>query len=435
MEQEQTTPNWIVTPYAGLQVNSTAISDDGAHLITGTSAEYDSSDNFAVYYYTTDGTTATEVWHDPLGDNIQQGVFWVAISGDGNYGAAGGQYGSGKGFLRTYHMPDGVNSKQEFSYTSRINEVEIAADGSAMVAVESANIQFFTLGSSGYSQAETKEISGAYMRSCGITPNGQYLVAGGEVYSDDSEPVEAKRHRESASSSTGVLYLYENQNGSLNYLGHYEADSGILRVVISRDGNYFAASTKTGQVMLFANPITLQDKLFPLWIYTNTDYQLGLSYALAICNTPEGNLYVASGGNFVGGSDSANDSDNDYGYAYMLQNTIDSYNNNVPKRLWIYQLQYCPNPGMNMDAYGKFVTSADGQPIFNDSESDAPPAETPGNFYLFNAQTGYLYWKYGTSLMNWPMVINTGGYAVFAGSDNGSVYYWSPLNLLEESED
>ena len=420
MEQDQASPNWSVTPYAGLQVNSTAISDDGQNLITGTSAEYDSSDNFAVYYYKTDGSTATLAWQDSLGQNIQQGVFWVAISGDGNYGAAGGQYGTGKGFLRTYNMATGVSSKQEFPYTSRINEVEISSDGSAIVAVESSNIQFYTLSASGYTQVATETIQGGYMRSCSITPNGQYLVAAGEVYSD-SDDTKDYRQKDSSDGSTGILYLYENVNGALNYLGHYEADYGILRVVMSRDGKYFAASTKEGQVLLFANPITKQDKLFPLWIYTNPDYQLGLSYALAICNTPSGELYIASGGNYVPSSNPS------YGYSYMLKNV-----NNTPQRLWINKLDYCPNPGMNMDANANFVTSADGQPIFNDKDSATPPSETQGNFYLFNAQTGSQYWKYTTSLMNWPMTINSGGSAVFAGSDNGTVYYWSSLGSMKE---
>ncbi len=422
MEQDQTAPNWTVTPYAGLQVNSTAISDDGYNLITGTSAEYDSSDNFAVYYYKTEGSTATLMWQDSLGQNIQQGVFWVAISGDGGYGAAGGQYGSGKGFLRTYNMSAGVSSRQEFSYTSRINEVEISTDGSAIVAVESANIQFFTKGSSGYTQAATETIPGGYMRSCGISSDGQYLVAGGEVYSDEDE-ASGYRHKDATSSSTGILYFYGNVNGTLSYLGHYEADYGILRVVISQDGKYFAASTKEGQVLLFANPITKQDKLMPLWVYTNPDYQLGLSYALAICNTLGGELYVASGGNHVPSSNPA------YGYAYMLKNV-----NGAPQRLWINKLDYCPNPGMNMDAYANFVTSADGQPIFSDEDTGTPPSETPGNFYLFNAQTGSEYWKYTTSLMNWPMTINPGGTAVFSGSDNGGIYYWNPLHLLKDKK-
>ncbi len=43
-----------------------------------------------------------------------------------------------------------------------------------------------------------------------------------------------------------------------------------------------------------------------------------LSYSLAICNTPSGELYVASGGNFVPSSNPA------YGYAYMLKNVNNS---------------------------------------------------------------------------------------------------------------
>lgn len=429
MSNESTAPNWTVTPTSGLQINSTAFSDSGQHILTGTSAEYDTSSDFAVYYYTTDGSSPTLVWKDPLGDSVQQGVFWVAVSGDGNHGAAGGEYGSGRGFLRTYKLSEGVSSKQEFDYTSRINEVEISEDGSAIVAVESSNLQFFVKASDQYEQVATENISGAYLRSCAITPDGRYLAVAGEVYSDEAYSEEGRsvgtRGKEfESSSSTGILYLYENNNGALKYLGHYEADNGILRVVLTRDGKYFAASTKAGEMLLFANPITTQDKLFPLWKYQNDDYTLGLSYALAICHTSAGELFVASGGNYQGSSQSQEDT-TAYGYAYVVKNTINSLKQNVPQRQWIYKLTYCPNPGMNMDDNATYLTATDGQPIFGGSDDGDVPSETPGNFYLFNAQEGSLIWQYTTQLMNWPMVINPAGTAVLGGSDDGSLYYWS----------
>ncbi|MCG8669533.1 MAG: WD40 repeat domain-containing protein [Pseudomonadales bacterium] len=425
MSSESNEPTWIVTPTTGLQINSVAMSDDGKHILTGTSAEYDTSDEFAVYYYTTDGTSPTNVWSDPLGDNVQQGVFWVAVSGDGQYGAAGGEYGSGRGFLRTYQLSVGVSSRQEFDYSSRINEVESSNDGSALIAVESANLQFLTRASDQYEQT-TVNISGSYLRSCTITPDGRYLAVAGEIYQDEMNFAETRNHKEETESSTGILYLYENNNGTLNYLGHYEADNGILRITLTRDGQYFAASTKGGEILLFANPINKQDKLFPLWIYKNEDYTLGLSYALAICHNSAGDLYVASGGNYEGSGSGQADT-TAYGYAYVVKNTVNTENQNIPERQWIYKLTYCPNPGMNMDENATYLTATDGQPIFSNAEVSDVPSETPGNFYLFNAQQGSLIWQYTTQLMNWPMVINPSGTTALGGSDDGSLYYWTPL--------
>ena len=421
MIEEVATPNWTSTPTQGLQVNSTAISDDGRQLLFGTSAEYDTSDSFAIYSYSTDGSTYNVQWSDPLGSNVTQGVFWSAISGDGTQGAAGGEYGSGKGFLRTYNIAQGLSSKQEFDSTSRVNEVEIDQDGSYIVSVEGSNIHFYTLSSGAYSEATTNMPS-SYLRSCGISDDGSWIVVGGEVSSYDEGQNYKRQDKAEDSSSGGLFYIFKNNSGQISQYGAFQSSAGILRVVISRDGQYAAASTKSGEVFCF-NVAASSGSITPLWSYTPTDYNISLSYALAISHTSSGDLYVGVGGNHSSSGEDDEDTPA-YGYSYMLQSTYDSgtgeyYGN----RLWIYQLQYCPNPGMNMDAEAQLVTSADGQPIFSESEA-SDTSETPGNFYLFNAKSGYLYWQYPTSLMNWAMAINSKGTAVFAGSDNGTVYYW-----------
>lgn len=231
MLKDAPSPNWIVTPTSGLQVNSTAISDDGSQLITGTSAEYASSSAFAIYSYSTDGSAAYQQWMDPLGDNVTQGVFWVAISGDGSHAAAGGEYGSGKGFLRAYNVAAGPYTKQEFATTSRINEVEISANGQYMVAVEGSNMHFYTL-VNGYYSEQVINLGSAYLRSCGISSDGSMIVVAGEVSSSYDNPKSRRQHFE-ASTTTGVFYLYQNYLGQLTYIGTYPTDSGILRTVIS----------------------------------------------------------------------------------------------------------------------------------------------------------------------------------------------------------
>ncbi|AZZ93504.1 hypothetical protein ENC22_20800 [Hahella sp. KA22] len=424
MLQDQFAPNWTLTPTSGLQINTTAISANGAQLITGTSSEYGESSDFAIYSYATDGSAPSLQWSDPLGDNVTQGVFWVAVSGNGGYAAAGGQYGSGNGFLRTYNIGVGVSSRQEFSVDSRINEVESSYDGSTIIAVEGANALLLTLNGQSYTDSQTN-VSESYLRSCGVCNTGEIVVVGGELDSY-SESVEFARGRKPAKraevSSTGLVILYANQSGTLVEYGRFHTATGVLRVVISADGGYFAASTKNGYVYLFAKPDSPVSGLTPLWSYTPSDQSLGLTYALAIANV-SGQVYVGAGGNYDGsGATKAASDSPGFGFAYMLKNAGDS-GDYYPQRLWINQLEYCPNPGMNMDANAQYVTSADGEPIFSDSNS-SPQEETPGNFYLFNAQTGELYWKYATSLMNWPMSINAEGTAVFAGSDDGSVYYW-----------
>ncbi len=424
MLSETTTPNWIITPTPGLQVNSTAISDQGSQLLTGTSSEYGGSSEFAIYSYTTDGTSGQLQWSDPLGDNLTQGTFWVALSGDGTHGAAGGEYGSGKGFLRTYTIAEGLSSKQEFDFSSRINEVEASQSGANLVAVDSGNVHLYSLDNNTYSQ-QSASIQNSYMRSCGISNDGYWIVAGGEVSSyegDDS----------SDSDSGGLVYLYQNVAGELVQQGSFSASSGVLRVVISRDGHYIAASTKSGEVLCFSVAQATEGSLTPMWSYTPSDYSIGYSYALAICSTDQGELYVGVGGNHISSTEDG-DSTPGYGYSYMLQNYPGANEGEyVAERLWISQLEYCPNPGMNMDAEGRLVTSADGQPIFSSDKSPSDTSETPGNFYLFDVKSGQLYWKYATPLMNWAMAINANSSAVFAGSDDGSVYYWGAPSAGED---
>lgn len=437
MLQTSADPQWSLTPYAGLQINSTAISSDGSQLITGTSAEYGTSDNFAIYSYTTNGSEpASPNWSDPLGAGVTQGVFWVAMSGDGTQCAAGGEYGSGKGFLRTYNVSQGTSSRQEFKTTGRINEVEINSNGNQIVAVENSNVHYLTLNSGTYTDAVTTvPASTAYVRSCGISDDGNWVVVGGEIFSSEqstqANTPHGRRQLEAQSTTTGVFYVYQNVNGVLTLRGSYSSSSGILRVVITRDGEYAAASTKSGEVLYFNFVRNLSANLTPAWTYQATDYSIGMSYALAICHT-NGMVYVGVGGNSATTSsvDSATPA---FGYAYMLQSTFDRTTNQYyGNRLWIYQLQYCPNPGMNMDANAQYVTSADGEPIFSSSKSKSTSgttSETPGNFYLFDVNKGTLYWQYPTSVMNWPMAINAAGTAIFAGSDNGNVYYWGAPSL------
>lgn len=425
-------PQWFFTPCAGLQINSTALSNDGTQLITGTSSEYGSSNDFAIYSYQTNGSTYTENWSDSLGSNITQGVFWVAMAGNGTQCAAGGEYGSGKGFLRTYNVSQGIASRQEFDTSGRINEVEINTYGSQIVAVEEGNIHYLSLNAGSYSDSVTS-ISSVYLRSCDISDDGTWVVVGGESDSSASARTLGRQTSETQA-STGLFYLYQGVNGQLIQRGSFTATSGILRVALSHDGQYAAASTKSGEVLFFNFVRAYSAQLTPEWTYTATDVSIGMSYALSICHT-SGMVYVGVGGNHAGTSAEGDGSTTPpFGYSYMLQSTFDcSTNQYYGNRLWIYPLQYCPNPGMNMDANANYVTSADGEPIFSSSKTSAgTTSETPGNFYLFDVKNGTLYWQYPTSLMNWPMAINSDGTAIFAGSDNGNVYYWGNPSISKK---
>jgi outer membrane protein assembly factor BamB len=81
---------------------------------------------------------------------------------------------------------------------------------------------------------------------------------------------------------------------------------------------------------------------------------------------------------------------------------------------WHAEIANSPN-STSIDAAGLFVAMADGW-----------PTSKPAKFHLFNASDGQKRWESDTLSMNWPIVINSNGDAIAAGSDDGTVYYFIP---------
>lgn len=102
-----------------------------------------------------------------------------------------------------------------------------------------------------------------------------------------------------------------------------------------------------------------------------------------------------------------NDGDNADGFVYGLQNS-----NEGLVKLWSQPTIANPNC-TSVDFLGRYVTVADGY-------------DSPGHFYLFDALTGNPLWQYETAQMSWPMFISSNGRGIVAGSDVGSVYYFTP---------
>lgn len=400
-------PSWSVQPASGYQINSTAISADGTRMITGTSIEGGSAAGFGIYCYgTTDGRTGTLLWSDLLGRTAYDGIFWVAMSANGQYAAAGGAYtNTGSGFVRIYNVAQGASSRVEFATSSRVNEIEMSADGTYVVAVYGSTVALYSRLSGSYQLAATQVLANDYVRTCAISPDGTWIVAAGQKDSGDlgSEPRQSPALQ--ATVSPGFLTIYINQQGTLEPATSRLPAAGVLRVVMS--GAFIAASTQDGTIYMYSHVF------FPdweqAWTFKPSGVSVGVSYALAIAPGQDGNYYVAAGCNNPGSSPSS-------GWIYVVKN-LPVGGLFQPQLMWIKPTQYAPNPATNMDANATYVTAGDGQPIGGGQE-------TPGNFYLFDAMTGNLYWSYPTSIMNWAMAINARGTACFGGSDNGFVYYW-----------
>ena len=225
------TPTWTATPEKGNQLNSVATSADGRYCITGTSQEYGDGE-FSSYCYDSKGNL---LWSSAVGQKVKDGVFWVCMSSDGRYAASGGE-----DFIQAFEVAVGTNIMDpSVSIDGRINEVEICGDGSFIAAVVGSELLLFQRDGNSYKQSDswsnTDDYKDLYLRSCGISDDGVHIIAGGE-YGDDN---------------SGVAFLFFNDNGNLKLIDHWTYDGNkVLRVVISRDGEYWAASTGNGLVSL-----------------------------------------------------------------------------------------------------------------------------------------------------------------------------------------
>src|ERR1700680_903376 len=140
-------PKWQHQLSTSNLVNWVAISDDGSRVVADT------------YYYPYPGTTRTNtqgtfgtycydsggklLWSDEYQGN--EGVFSVAISGDGQVAAAGGLFTGGaysdrpdNGLLRAYDANTGKLLLDYQGVRRRVNSIALSGDGGVLAAV-SAN--------------------------------------------------------------------------------------------------------------------------------------------------------------------------------------------------------------------------------------------------------------------------------------------------------
>lgn len=389
-------PSWQATPVSGLQLNSVAISPDGQLALCGTSNEFGTG-RFGLYCYNQAGTLnwATAVTRP----DATQGVFWVALSADKRYAAAGGESAKDVGFLTICNASDGAVVLNDAELPGRVNQVSFSDDGTLLLAALSNALRLYRLQASGtFALSSTAQVASEFdCISALLAGNGSRAWLAAIDYN--------------TSPYTGLVQSLTVCNGQFGAGGSYALGAGAMRIAVSADGNLAAAALHSGGCALFHcdQPAT------PKWTYVPPLADLSLAYAVAITQTSAGDVVVACG---------ANQSEGSHGYLYL----VDSVPSNsqiatppqwMPRLRWSSTLQYSANPGVSLDREASKVTATDGKP------SQSTSAESPGNFYLFDAVHGISLWQYPTNLMNWPMTITPDGSAVLGGSDNGHLYYWN----------
>jgi outer membrane protein assembly factor BamB len=368
-------------------VNWVAISNDASRIIADT------------YYYPYPGTTSNDthgmfgaycfdsagklLWADDFeGD---EGVFSVAISGDGRVAAAGGLFTGGaysdrpdSGLLRAY---DASNGKRLLDYPGRrrINYIALSDDGAVLAAVSASKLYVFVRKNGSFAVDPAIPVGGGGFLDCvAVHPSGQWVVA---------------------CDRGGNVYLVTIVKGTVQQTYKWTAPERMpfLSVAISKDNESFVVGGGNA-VYLFTRGSMMKAIPSPIAQFTPGSVAL---------NTRQDVRWVAISGD--GGFVTSAENQQQTGLLRGL-----SYRDGQLSETWNHALNRNPN-STSMDSEARYVTVADGNPV-----------GTHGNFYLLDGASGRELWRFETTNMSWPMFINSYGSGIAAGSDTGDLYFFEP---------
>lgn len=380
------TPEWTVCPSpAGYYINSVAISGNGSRVLAGTffhnysseapksSAIPDVGDasqtgTFGTYCYDQTGSLC---WKDEF--TAWQGVYWVDVSTDGAWAAAGGWFSQSPyaGFVRAYDASTGTVLLQHAT-TARVNQVCLSADGSWLVSAANTLVLF-------------QRVNGVFVKA------DEYVPAAADTFETIS--LSADGRTLVAGAYSGKVHLFSLANGCFGAPATWSLPNGGYShsVRITPDGSSFAVGGSAGSFYL------CDTATFPSSPQPTVSYQIphaGSIYGVAISD--DGRTFVGIA-NAAGGT----------GQVYC----VDRSGSDGALR-WTFATAHNPN-SVCYNSTGGLVAIADGH-----------PDGAPGGFYLLDASTGSQRGAFGTDNMSWPILISRDGTAVAAGSDNSNVYYF-----------
>jgi hypothetical protein len=391
-------PAWSKTPFAGQYVNSVATSADGSINVAGTyflgygpSSSQGSTPPppFTVGILAWDAN-GNQLWENDI-KNVTEGVYWVAVSRDGSTAAGGGLISTGNGFVYAYDAKG--NSLLSASVKARTNMVALSANGKYLVAAAD-QLYLYTNKGSGFGAPSILSLS--FTNS----PD-DYVVAAG-ISSDGSTIV--------ASTASGFVVLVPNNNGTLGTPSYWQVPNGSIHwAAISADGSAFAAAGTVKNQMSDADigmVFYFKTADFPASQEPNWSMPLPACQNCRCVAIRDDGEVVTAVGSLATPTETAT------GGLFLFED-----NNGEPLQAWTQPTVRAPN-STSLDSAGNYVTAADGYP-------DASPGKpSPGYFYLYDS-AGNLKWSYQTNNMSWPMQITANANAVFAGSDDSSVYYFT----------
>jgi WD40 repeat protein len=362
-------------------VNSVGISENGSRIIAGTyyypfdgTQRMRTDGTFGVYCYGADGHRH---WSDEFeGD---EGVYSVAISGDGKIAVAGGLREGGKygrrgptlGFLRGYNAINGkvLLDFHDPGFNTIVNSVAISSHGAVLGAATKNSLYIYSAVEGAFPPhpaapfGVTKAID-----SIAVAADGTWFAAcgkNGNVYAGEVHPGIVKNP---------VLWTEP---------GH----THFVSVAIPRSGDKF--------VVAGGNVVYLFDRKSLATGYV-AQYKLPVASGRSIRF-----VSISNNGTLVAAV--AN-----HGEAGILFGL--AVENSTLTPAWSFPTNHNPN-STAMDKAARYFTLADGY-----------PDDVPGSFCLFET-TGKM-WQCPTPKMNWPMVISADGKAIAGGGDDNKLYFF-----------
>lgn len=389
------TPLWSRVPHAGYYINSVATSANGGRVVAGTffhvygqsaSAEPKLAARMQAAGAATDdpsqyGVFGTYVW-DRAGTLLMQqtfqgwqGVYWVAMAGDGSIVASTGwKQGSPDyaGFVGAWSV-DGGTALLDFALPGRGNVVALDQDAQLLLAGADKGYLFFRNGGTSF----------------GATPATLPLSASGDT----------------------ALVTALSADGRLGMVASYQGELLLFPIVAGQPGT-IARWQVPGSAYLHFAALSADGRRAYLGANNGMLYAIDVQAYLASPG-PRWQVAIPGGAKTI------------YGVACSANGARVAVAGNLPKGgtvsmfedkgahgalIWSASTQRSPND-VSFDASGRWLALADGH-----------PDGTPGNFYLWDADSGALQWTFPTSDMSWPIQLSADASTVVAGSDNGSVY-------------
>jgi endonuclease YncB( thermonuclease family) len=398
--------NWSAALSGKAWVNSVAISDDGRRIAGVTFLHnYEApSTMFGSYAMSVFDAQGRLLWARQYPQTLD-GLFAVAISGDGQVVAGGGQLTETGGVLCICDAGTGGVMLEERSLAACVDVVALSHDGST-VAVAAEKLYLYQRRGEGYVSLNPPDgpvrVDDA-VKAVAIHPSGKWLVAGDKsgkvtlvtLNADGIENVHCWTAPEKPIDRTRP----DTSCGPIPFLRATIAENSEAFAV--GGGDFVYGFTKPGFIQGAA----------------------GTEYDTWDTDAPNGQL-DSEGGNLADLVPAENVRSvalsADGGILAVVANrriagaatgALLVYKNGNQSPAWHLRLPRNPND-VSLNRDGSRIAIADG----------FPPGD-PAAFLVFDGD-GHELWQYPTTDMNWPIAINREGTVLAAGSDDGKLYYF-----------